>query len=195
MRFLASRSFKGNVWGLVRAHRASYVDANTGRRRYRDIAVFEGLPVLGAVLIGWFDVRLRPAASVGLLTIAGLLSAFLFGVMLQVSDRAMNWADTDPTPSRATSEDADYLEELAANAGYASLVCVVAAVAFVVASTTFHHPWALRISSAVGLGLSSHLILTLFMVMKRVFTFTQRALNRARTGAGRSAGPRRRDAA
>ncbi len=187
-----ARGFKGNVWQLVKTHRASFVDANTGRRRWSDHLAFEGLPLAAAILIGWFDVRLRPTASAGLLTIAGLLSAFLFGVMLQISDRAMNWADSEPTPSRTTSEDADYLEEMAANAGYASLICIAASAAFVVASMTSHNEWALRISSAVGLGLGLHLVLTLLMVMKRVFAFTQHALRRARTGPGRSESPGRR---
>jgi hypothetical protein len=194
---MPARSFKGNVWGIVRSHRASYIDVRTGKQREADVIVFECLPLLGAALVLWFDVRLGTAAAVGLLTIAGLLGAFLFGVMLQVSDRAMNWADAHPIPSRDTSDDATYLEELAANAGYASLVCIAASVAFVIASVTQDYTWPLRVSSAIGLGLAMHLVLTLFMVMKRVFAFTQAKLTRARTGAGRKAAgsPRRRDAA
>jgi hypothetical protein len=177
-------SFKGNVWPIVKAHRASYVDASTGRSRWQDQLAFEAAPFVAAVLLFAFDVKLRVEASVGLLTISGLLSAFLFGVMLQVSERAVDWADSHSEPSQDTSDHAAYLEELSANAGYASLVCIAAAVAYVVASTTAHHPWPLRISSAIGLALGIHMVLTLFMVMRRVFALTQQRLNRARTGAG-----------
>ena len=118
-------------------------------------------------------------ASVGLLTVSALLSAFLFGLMLQVADRAATWADSAPERGRATSDHATYLAELAANAGYASLVSILTSVAFVVASTS--HGWVLRVAAALGLGLGSHLVLTLLMVMKRVFNLTLQRLRIART--------------
>lgn len=176
---------KANVLKIIRAHRATYVDAATGRPSLRDRAEFEWLPILAAILLAVFDVTLSPSASVGLLTISGLLGAFLFGVMLQISDRAMNWADDPPPQGRDTSDHAIYLEQLAANAGYASLVSLAAAIAYVVAATADGHPWVLRIASAVGLALGLHLLLTLLMVMKRVFALTQQRLNRARTGVTR----------
>jgi len=66
-------------------------------------------------------------ASVGLLTESGLLSAFLVGVMLQISERALDWSDSSPTLGPETSAHATYLVELAANSGYASLVAIVSA--------------------------------------------------------------------
>lgn len=174
-------NLKADPRGIIRAHRRTYIDARTGNRRWQDHAVLEAFPivVLAVCIIG--DVKIATAASVGLLTVTGLLSAFLFGVMLQVSERAMDWSDTLPTPGPETSAHAIYLSELAANSGYASLVSIVTAGVFVVAS--FSTDWALRISSAVGLALAVHLALILLMVMKRVFALTQQRLNRARTGA------------
>ena len=79
---------------LVGAHYKTYIDANTGKQRWQDHAWFEGLP-LGVLAACWaIGVTLPIGASVGLLTVTGLLSAFLFGVMLQISERAMDWADT-----------------------------------------------------------------------------------------------------
>lgn len=175
-------SSKADVRRIINAHRATYVDAATGHRSLRDRIEFEVVPLAAAVAFGWFDVTLRPAASVGLLTISGLLAAFLFGVMLEISDRAMSWADSHPARGRDTSEHANFLQQVAANAGYASLVSIAAAIAYVVAATSHGHPWVLRISSAVGLAIGIHLSLTLLMVMKRVFALTQQRLNRARTG-------------
>ena len=176
---------KASVYKIIQAHRATYVNAVTGRGSLRDRAEFEWLPILAGILFLVFDVTLRPAASVGLLTISGLLGAFLFGVMLQISDRAMDWADHPPQQGRDTSDHAEYLEQLAANAGYASLVSIAAAIAYVVAATAHGHAWVLRIASAVGLALGIHLALTLLMVMKRVFALTQQRLRRARTGVSR----------
>jgi hypothetical protein len=93
-------------------------------------------------------------------------------------------ADDRPEQGPATSEQAIYLEELAANVAYASLMCILAAVVFVIASIGSH--WVLRISSALGLAISAHLVLVLMMVMKRVFTLTQQSLVQARTGADRT---------
>jgi hypothetical protein len=153
----------------------------TGQPRWQDRLTFEGWPV--AVFGGCLalNVRLNSGASAGLLTVTGLLGIFLFGVVVQLSARAMDLADARPEPGPATSEHAIYLEELAANAAYASLVCIFAAVVFVVASIGSH--WVLRISSALGLAISAHLVLVLMMVMKRVFALTQERLRRARTGA------------
>ncbi|HEX6680593.1 MAG TPA: hypothetical protein VF063_08110 [Gaiellaceae bacterium] len=137
--------------------------------------------VLVACLL--LNVKLGVGAATGLLTASGLLAALFFGVMLQISQRAMEWADTRPRPSADTSFHATYLKELAANSGYAALVCIAAAIAYVVASTGGQ--WQLRVASAVGLALGSHLILILLMVMKRVFALTDERLRRARTGADR----------
>jgi hypothetical protein len=174
---------KANPWTIVQAHYGTYVDARDGRRSWRDWTTLAVLPA--AVLVGCLagNVALKPTASAGLLTVCGLLSAFLFGVITQVSQRAMDYADSRPSPSRETSSHAADLEELAANAGYASLVCIGAAVIFVVAS--IGSGLVLRISTAVGLALGAHMIMVIFMVMKREFTITQERLNRARSGAGR----------
>jgi hypothetical protein len=145
--------------------------------------VFEGSPVGVFAACVAFNVRLNSGASTGLLTVTGLLSLFLFTVVVQLSARAMDLADDRPEPGSATSEHVIYLEELTANAAYASLVCIFAAVVFVVADIGTN--WVLRISSAIGLAIGAHMVLVLMMVMKRVFSLTQERLNRVRTGADR----------
>jgi hypothetical protein len=59
------------------------------------------------------------------------------------------------------------------------LVSILAAIVYVFVSVS--DGWLLRGASAVGLALAAHLVLVLFMVMKRVFTLTENRLNRART--------------
>jgi hypothetical protein len=178
---VARGDFKADPRTIVRAHRRTYLNATSERPRWQDRLTFDGLPLVIFLLCVIFNVRLPGGASVGLLTVSGLLSVFLFGVVVQLWARAMDLADARPEPSPATSEHAVYLEELAANAGYAVLVCIAAAVVFVVASIATH--WVLRITSALGLAVSAHLVLVLLMVMKRVFAQTQERLRRARTGA------------
>jgi hypothetical protein len=165
---------------LVRAHYETLVDAQTERPLVKDYVLFVVLPIGVGVYCRLQAVKLPTAASAGLLTVSGLLSAFLFGVMLQVSQRAMDWADTDPEPSKEVSQHATFLRELAANAGYASLVSVIAAGIFVVATVT--SKTVLIWVSAVGLAVTAHLGAVLLLVMQRVFALTEERLKLARTG-------------
>jgi hypothetical protein len=157
--------------------------ARTGRARAWDWIAFGVPPLVVGGVCYWVHVALPTAASAGLLTVSGLLSAFLFSVITQISGRAMDLSDEKPEPSAATSAHAANLLELAANAGYASLVCIAAAAVFVIAAVS-SHTW-LHVSSAVGLALLVHLGMTLLMVMKRQFALTQDRLRRVRTGADR----------
>lgn len=173
---------KASPLALTKAHYKTLVDARNDRPRLLDYAQFVGLPLATAAGCGLAGVRLPVGASVGLLTVAGLLSAFLFGVMLQISDRAMDWADAAPLPGVDTSRQAIFLAEIAANAAYAALVSIAAAAIFVVASVTTDTT--LRIFSAIGLGLTLHLALVLLMVMGRVYGLTEQRLIAVRTGSG-----------
>lgn len=174
---------KANPWVIVRAHYDTYVDARDGGRRWQDWAGFTVLPLAVLAVCLAFGVKLGAEASAGLITVSGLLSAFLFSVITQVSQRAMEYADSGPEPSRETTEHATALRQLAANSGYASMVCIIDAVIFVVASVG--SGWVLRISTAVGLALGTHMILVLFMVMRREYLMTMARLNRAEGGADR----------
>jgi len=170
---------KASPTTLIRAHYGTLVDIRDNRHRWQDHALFEGLPFVLASGVGAAEIKLPAGASAGLLTVAGLLSAFLFGTMLQVADRAMSWADDPPPPSAERSSHAEFLEGIAANAGYASLVSIATAAMFVVA-TVVTGP-ALIVFSALGLGLALHVALMLLLVMTNVFALIQGRLIRGRT--------------
>ncbi len=193
-------SAKISPWRIVRAQHGTYVNARTGRPHWPDYAVFYGMPLLTVAICLWRDVELSVAAATALLTASGLLGALLFGVMLQVSDRAMSWVDQGPTKSKQTSDHAAFLNELAANAGYASLICIASAAAYVMAVTSAPDTAKeeggvlLGAASAIGLGLGVHLILILLMVMKRVFALTEQRLTQARTGPDQNVVPYERKA-
>ena len=172
---------KASVLPIVRTHYGSLVDARTHRVRLPDHVLFEGVPIAVLAACWATGVTVPADASVGLLTVAGLLSAFLFGVMLQVAERALDWSDNPATPGPDTSRHARLLRELAANAGYASLVSIATAVAFVLVSVSPHTAPALL--SAIALSLASHLLLVLLMVISRVFRITDERLTSTRTGA------------
>ena len=166
---------------MIRAHYETLVDARNGRPLFVDYAVFLGIPAGVGMYCLLNDVKLPPVASGALLTVAGLLSAFLFAVMLQISQRALDWADTNPTPSKKTTEHGKFLREIAANSGYAALVSFIAAGLFVVAAVTYHG--VLIWFSALGLAAITHLAFAILMVIRRVFALTEERLNSATTGA------------
>jgi predicted phage tail protein len=99
--------------------------------------------------------------------------------MLQMADRALSWVDENPTAGPETSRHAIFLGEIAASAGYASLVSLVSAAAFVACSVS--HGIALQILTAIALGLAVHLALIMSMVMTRVYQLIAGRLTRART--------------
>jgi hypothetical protein len=170
---------KADLRNLIRSHYGTYVIDRTGKPSWQDYGIFTGLPIALAVGCGVASVTLPEGTQIALLTVSSLLSVFLFGVMLQIADRAMGWADAKPERGARTARQATLLEELAANAGYASLTCVATAVAFVVVSVTKGD--AQIVFSALSLGLALHMLLMLTLVMNRLFTLTQARLIDART--------------
>lgn len=168
---------------IVKAHRATYVDAQTKRISPVDVIWLEGLPVVVGLACLWRDVVLPEEVAVGLLTVAGLLSALFFGVMNQVADRAMQFADSAPEPNEETTHHAESLRQLSANSGYASIVCIATCLANTAAA--FTGGWLGRMSSAVAIGLGVHLVLVLFMILRRVYALTNERVVRASTGADR----------
>jgi hypothetical protein len=181
---MSLRDIKANPSSIVRAHLATYQDVRSGKILLRDHLLFEALPALVGLGVSLgLRVQLTVPASAGLLTVTGLLAALLFGVMLQISDRAMEWADNPPAQGPETTDYSIFLRDIAANSGYASLVCIGAAIAFVAASV--FRGWALVAFSGIGIMLGVHLVLVVLMVMKRVYALTQSRLNRVMTGADR----------
>jgi hypothetical protein len=171
---------KASPQNLIKAHYGTLIDARTGKRRPWDHVLFEGVPVAALFASIAVGLEIPPGVGAGLLTVAGLLGAFLFQTLLQISQRSMEWADEEPPPGPDTSRRAQFMREIAANAGYASLVCLLTAAVFVAVSVV--DGTALLILSAVGIALAVHLTLVLLMVMSRVFESTVERLDDARTG-------------
>jgi hypothetical protein len=172
---------KASPLTFVRAQFATYVDDRTGKQRWQDHLLFHGAPLVTFAVLGWLKVSLPTIASVGIVTVAGFMSAFLFGAMLQVSQRALDWLDEKPTPGENTTEHAEYLRQLAGNTGYASLVSIATAAVFVAASAAETADLK-ALFAELGFALVAHLTLVLLMVMNRVLALTEDRLIQAETG-------------
>lgn len=172
---------KANPWKLIQQHYRTLRNYRTDEIRKRDWALFLGAPLVAFVACFLLDLQLPEGASVGLLTTAGVLSAFFFGVMLQIANRALEWADSRPPTGPETSWQAQFLQEIAANAGYATLVSILSAAVFVGALIATG-PAALRVLSSLGIALAIHLALMLSMVLTRIYALTVNRLTDARVG-------------
>lgn len=167
---------------LIKAHYKTLRDYRTGDARWQDYVVFIGIPTLVGLLGLTVGLKLPAGASTALLTTAGILSAFFFGVMLQVAERALEWTDSRPTPGKETDWQADFLREIAANAGYASVVSIVTAAVFVGALVAKKSDLPLVLLSGLGLALAVHLALMLFMVLTRIYALIVDRLDDAQVG-------------
>jgi hypothetical protein len=181
---------KADLSTLIGSHYGTFVVDRTGKRSWRDYGLFIGAPLVLGVGSGIAGVTLPEGTQIALLTVSSLLSVFLFGVLVQVAARAMEWADAKPERGARTARQAEQLEELAANAGYASLTCVATAVVFVVVSVTKGETEV--IASAFGVAVALHMLLMLLLVMTRLFALTQGRLVDARTEGKIAEIPRRR---
>jgi hypothetical protein len=177
---------KANPWKLIRAHFRTLRDANTGKARTRDYALFVGFPVFVYVLCIYLEAQLGVEAAAGLLTATGVLAAFFFGVVLQVAQKAMELADNPPESGKATHWQIEFLKEIAASAGYACLVSVTAAAVFL-ASLMATSKWAVVVLSSLGIALGVHLVLLLSMVLSRVYDLILRRLRTAKVGGPKGA--------
>lgn len=174
---------------IINAHLATLVNAATGKVRRADQLVAFVLPLAVGVIVGSFDVRVTGVLAIGLLTVAGVAGAFLFQLAVQLLGSITAWADSDPQPGSQTSRQAQLFRELQANASYASLIAIVAAVVLAVAAVG-GQDMVQRLVSAVAATLLVHFAVTMLMVLRRVFLLSIARLDEARTGGGRSS-PRR----
>lgn len=172
---------KANPWKLIQQHYRTLRDYRTDEVRKRDWALFVGVPLVVFVVCLCLGLHLPKGASAGLLTTAGVLTAFFFGVMLQIAGRALEWADGKPPVGPETSWQAQFLREVAANAGYATLVSILAAAVFVGALVATGST-ALTVLSSLGIALAMHLALMLSMVLTRIYALTVNRLTDARVG-------------
>lgn len=172
---------KANPWKLIQQHYRTLRNYRTEEVRKRDWALLVGVPVVVFVICFLLDLHLPKGASVGLLTTAGVLTAFFFGVMLQIASRALEWADGKPPRGPETSWQAQFLQEIAANAGYATLVSILAAAVFVGALVATGST-AQTVLSSFGIALATHLALMLSMVLTRVYALIVNRLTDARVG-------------
>lgn len=170
-----------NPWPVVSGHFATFRQSSAGMRR-TDLLEQLALPLLcGSVSTG-LSVKLSETAAASIVAVTGILSAFGFQLAVHLLHRAATWADSKPKPSSDTSQYASLIEELSANTIYASFVSAVSAM-IALATGFLSSGWPERLLVGILTILLAHLVMTMMLVMTRVFLLTRAQLNNARSGS------------
>jgi hypothetical protein len=156
---------KWSVSEIVRDHLGTLRDARSNRYRTSDFFAFYAAPIVVAVGAYFTGFKLQGIeAAVGGVAI---YTALLFGMLIHVFQLRIRVADSETL--RASIRLGRLIDELESNVAYAVLVGIAATSALVIAAsllgTTNPLP---RGASSVLTALFVHLILSTFLVLKRV---------------------------
>ena len=168
---------------ILKSHFGSFRGANR-KKRNRDVLEQVVFPLASGTCVTILKIELSEATSAGILAITGVASAFCFQLGVQLLDRAANWAENRPEPGSDTTRYASLIEELSANTMYAAYVAGLAGIAAFSAGVT-DEGWPERTLVCAAAVLTAHFLVTLMLVMVRVFLLTRARLNIARTGIER----------
>jgi hypothetical protein len=176
------KSAKWSFTKTIRDHLNTLVDARKkgGRLRVRDIFSFYVIPTLVGLIVlipqfNWSPLHRVPAyraiadfrvsGTEGILGGVSIYTALLFGLLVQIFQLKTRFLDEKDSGRDRVIKLNDQLE---ANVSYAVLIGIAttAFLTFTVATTPKDAPVG-RVSSAIIAALMLHLILTLFMVLKR----------------------------
>lgn len=172
-----------NPWPIVSGHFATFDRPRPGPTG-ADLLEQLIFPLLCGTFSTVCSVKLSETAAAGIVAMTGVLSAFGFQLAVHLLDRAATWSDSRPRPGSDTSQYASLVEELSANTIYASFVSAVSAMAALAAGFV-NGGWPERLLVGFLAILLSHLLVTMMLVMTRVYLLTKAQLNNARTGSSR----------
>lgn len=161
---------KISLRSILQAHWATLRNVGDTKASRFDIAVFYGVPAVGAMTTYYFEVTLSPEVYSASISVFAIFSALLFSV--QVAMYGVFRADRKTTndailnkDERCTAEETrKLLREVNANVSYLillSCLAVTVIVSFVAA------PIPSRLELAALIFLYLHFLLTVFMVLKR----------------------------
>ena len=177
------RDSRLSPWPIISGHFATFRESSSGLKK-SDLLEQLGFPLLCSTAAVVCPVKLSETTAAGIVAVTGILSAFGFQLAVHLLSRAATWSDTRPVPSPETSRHASLIEELSANTIYASFVSAMSAVTALTAGF-LNGGWPERIMVGALALMLSHLVVTMMLVMTRVFLLTRAQLNDARTGSSR----------
>jgi cytochrome bd-type quinol oxidase subunit 2 len=160
---------KVDIRPILSAHFATLRDNRViGKQSWQDGGLFFGIPTLFGIGLTWYGFRFRVDAVNGFLNVFAILTGLLLNLLVLVFTLSTTAAPTDVEKNKRRA----LLKEVFANLCFAVLVSiVVVCVAVVALSYMRSQPGATTGMGATFflISLTANFILTLLMVMKRMF--------------------------
>jgi len=168
---------KISVTVIIRDHLATLYNDSSGKRSYFDIFVFYFFPLLLAIGVYVFDLRLDVNSYSVSITFFGIFLALLLNIQVAIfSIFRHKWKESEDERKAALQDEEmstrrTLLGELNANISYLTLVSCLALISFFVFYAATCEEGA---APAFGVMLYSHFVLTLLMVIKRAHALFQK---------------------
>lgn len=185
---------KINVLGIVRDHILTLTDNRTGKVYYPDILGFFIFPLLISILLIFLDFPLNDGIVNALITSFSIFAALLFNLLLLVYDiagkledsaRATNGVNKTELDKARIADRLSALREVYINISFCILI---SSITVVILLTYFFKPNTCKIFDfdicllqwirvLVTYYLSIQFILSLFMILKRIYKLLSRSFN------------------
>ena len=159
---------KIDLRAILANHFATLVDDASGRKSGADFFLFYAVPVLPAAVMVWRDVLLSDGA-IGIMTTALAILAGLLFNLLVLLHRLSGPDESHPVKGKAR----ELAKQVYANIAYTIIVSLVSLIPLVIAANFDSSENGRGVYGFIAVYLVIHVVLTLFMVLKRMNVMLQ----------------------
>jgi hypothetical protein len=153
---------KLDISDIVGDHYKSFRSYRTGKQQKRDYATFLGGPVVIALLSAYFNVLLNSTAIGVLITAVAILGGLLFNLLILIHTLKNSGKEYV-----SKGDTVRFFGEIYANISYSILIALFTLLPLAILVVVNNERLTLAIN-AIAIFLCLHLLLTLFMVLKRI---------------------------
>lgn len=170
---------KIDVRDIYRHHIFSLRDYGDNRPALGDLVLFFGLPVILGVIAWWRQFVVPSAAFSGLLSAYSIFMGLLPSLLIMVVT-FLGTTKGDPANEPALKGRKALLRELSANLSFAILLALllVTVTMAALATNAAVKSWAARFCSALLIAGSATFLLTLLMILKRIYAIVLNEIDR-----------------
>lgn len=181
-------SSKVNVLTIVYKHWSTLVDARSGKTSVSDLFCFIGIPAAVFFLVVLFEVKLNSGTNSILVNFGSIFTALLLSVLVLVYDQRSKIDSNESSVDRVLRVKEIVLDQLFCNICYSILISIVMVVMCLISEIVGDYKWLViqnfeyknivinnfeiiwkeYFFTPIILFLLTHLILTVFMVLKRL---------------------------
>ena len=159
---------KINVGTVLAGHFRTLVDESSGSRSWGDYGIFYGFPVVLGLFMYLLGMGLSNAALIITTTSLSILSGLLFNLLVLL--HRLSWPGASH-PLRKTAR--SFVGQVYANISYSIVASLTALVLLIVTANLEVENEVRFITSAMAASLVVHFVLTMVMILKRMYVILQ----------------------